>query len=92
MRAFLLAVTLAMVGCGDDANPTAPDAALDAPRLPDAPRDARVDAYFCEGDGGLTLSCDNMCVDPQIDHDHCGDCYTTCAAGQVCRQGSCEAD
>ncbi len=38
---------------------------------------------------GLTLCSDDICYDTQNFHEHCGDCNTTCAAGEYCAGGHC---
>ena len=37
------------------------------------------------------MSCRGNCVDTQTDHDNCGGCANTCAAGQVCQNSQCAA-
>ena len=39
--------------------------------------------------GGGTTLCGDRCVDLAVDPDHCGDCQSTCAAGQVCSESTC---
>lgn len=46
------------------------------------------------GAGGVTcqsnqLVCDNTCVDPKSDNQHCGDCTTACAPTMACSLGHC---
>jgi len=40
--------------------------------------------------GAGELSCGSACVDPMIEHDHCGSCDVACSAEQECRAGQCE--
>jgi hypothetical protein len=40
---------------------------------------------------GLT-ECDGECFNLETDGEHCGDCDTDCATGEVCLEGSCETD
>src|SRR5262245_58979625 len=37
------------------------------------------------------LACDPLCVDGQIDEDHCGACDIACVPGEACNAGSCAA-
>jgi hypothetical protein len=57
----------------------------DAAAPVDAAVDASIDAFVC-----TSLSCDGADVDGCLDEDHCGDCTTTCAAGEACQAGACD--
>jgi hypothetical protein len=72
------ALVLAGAGCsGDDAGSTTPvDAAVDAPGI---------DAFAC-----APLTCAGEMFDGCLDEVHCGDCNTTCEAGNACQSGACE--
>ncbi|MCA9715388.1 MAG: hypothetical protein KC468_11985 [Myxococcales bacterium] len=37
------------------------------------------------------IACDDLCVDPQNDPDHCGGCGVVCQPGESCLEGSCAA-
>jgi hypothetical protein len=37
------------------------------------------------------MNCRGNCVDTRTDHDNCGGCANTCAAGQVCQNSQCAA-
>lgn len=72
----LAALALAACGGGDDDPVVVVDAAvIDAPSI---------DASSCAG-----MVCGGECVDTQIDEQFCGDCTTTCQAGQACQAGDC---
>lgn len=36
------------------------------------------------------LDCDGVCVDPDEDESHCGDCDTVCTANETCVEGRCQ--
>jgi hypothetical protein len=47
------------------------------------------------GTGGCAMDltdCDGECFNLETDAEHCGDCDTDCATGEVCFEGSCELD
>lgn len=46
------------------------------------------DSMGCDDAG---LLCDNACVDPLTDPDHCGDCDVVCGAGEACVAGTCSS-
>lgn len=58
---------------------TVPDASIPDGSTPDA----------MVGCGVGTLDCDGVCVRPDIDSDHCGDCDTVCPMGDICVAGLC---
>jgi Notch-like protein len=36
--------------------------------------------------------CDGVCIDTNVDPDHCGDCTTECSSVQACNMGTCSLD
>jgi hypothetical protein len=45
--------------------------------------------------GGCSMDltdCDGECFNLETDAEHCGDCETECATGEVCLEGGCELD
>jgi hypothetical protein len=58
---------------------TVPDSSVTDGSMPDA----------MMGCGVGTLDCDGVCVRPDIDRDHCGDCDTVCPMGDICVAGLC---
>ncbi len=62
---------------------------------PDPP--GNTDGTGAVGTGGAAaecasglLSCNNVCVNPQIDFQNCGTCGSACGVGQVCAGASCQ--
>ena len=102
-----LAVLSSVAGCGDDPpattpttdsgtdkptttdTPTTDTPATDTPATEDTPVPSDQEPPAC--DMGQTR-CGGVCVDTQSNSSNCGGCGTTCAAGQTCRAGSCQAD
>lgn len=58
---------------------TVPDGSIPDASMPDA----------MVGCGVGTIDCDGECVRPDIDKNHCGNCETMCAMGEVCSAGLC---
>ena len=48
---------------------------------------AACDAAECKAPRML---CDEQCIDPQTDAEHCGNCETSCSPDESCQSGSCQ--
>ncbi len=91
---FIPVMTMAILalfpaGCdGTSANTTDIDVVADTGSNQNDNDGALSDAAALDCSNNL-IPCDNRCVDPETDMEHCGGCGVSCIIGEVCLAGQC---